>query len=70
MTPSTRSQELANQDTFTCGATLAAPSLGKLWTFSNGSMTGVMPTPPGKKRYQPQTYEFTFESCIPAPIPT
>ncbi|SRR5579871_675827 len=55
-------------DAFPCNLSIVAPSLGKVFTFTNGFLTGDMPTPPGKKIFQPQTYELTFESVTSAPV--
>lgn len=57
---------VSNQQTFTANASIVAPGLGKLWTFTKGFLTGYKPTPPGKKLYQPQAYEITFKSLITA----
>jgi hypothetical protein len=45
---------------------LSAPSLGKLWTFNNGSLTSTKPTPQGKKLMQMLDFEITFRSIITA----
>lgn len=55
-------------DSFPCNATIVAPSLGKIFTFTRGFLTGSMPTPPGKKVFQPQTYEITFNLVSSAPV--
>lgn len=56
------------KETFPAFATIVAPSLGKVYTFVLGFLTGAMPTPPGKKVFQAQTYEITFESVSAAPV--
>jgi hypothetical protein len=48
--------------------TIVAPSIGKIFTFLTGFLTGDMPTPQGKKVLQPQTYEVTFQSVSVAPV--
>ena len=56
------------EDSYPCSATIVAPSIGKIYQFTKGFLTGVVPTPPGKKVFQPQTYEITFESLSAAPM--
>ena len=56
----------ANKDSFTANATIVAPSLGKVWTFTKGFLTGYKPIPSGKKLFQGQAYEITFERMIAA----
>lgn len=58
----------ANKDAFTASATIVAPSLGKIWTFTKGFLTGYKPIPSGKKLFQAQPYEITFESMITAAV--
>ena len=55
-------------DSFSANATIVAPSLGKIFTFTKGFLTGAIPTPPGKKIFQPQTYEITFNLVSAAPV--
>ena len=43
---------------------LESPALGKLWTFQNGSLTSIKPTPQAKRMLGPQEYEITFENVI------
>jgi hypothetical protein len=56
----------AARDAYPANATIVSPSVGKIWTFTKGFLTGAMPTPPGKKLYQPQPYEVTFQSITTA----
>lgn len=56
----------AAKDTFPANATIVAPSLGKIWTFTKGFLTGAMPMPAGKKLFQPQPYEITFQGIAAA----
>ena len=58
----------AVNETFPCNATIIAPSIGKVYTFTAGHLTGVMPTPQGKKVLNPQTYEITFQAVSAAPV--
>lgn len=58
----------AARETFVLNATIVAPSVGKIWTFTRGFLTGAVPVPPGKKIFQPQTYEITFQSVSAAPV--
>lgn len=55
-------------DAFPANLTIVAPSLGKIFTFTKGFLTGYVPTPPGKKIFQPQTFEITFESVSAAAV--
>lgn len=56
-------------ETYFGNVTIIAPGPGKIWTLSKGVLTGVVPTPPAKKIFQPQTYEITFQNVSAAPIP-
>jgi hypothetical protein len=58
----------AARETFPANATIIAPSIGKVFTFTTGFLTGDMPTPQGKKVLQSQTYEITFQSVTAAPV--
>jgi hypothetical protein len=58
----------AAKEAFAANATLVADSVGKIYTFTKGFLTGDMPTPPGKKVLQAQTYEITFQSVSAAPV--
>lgn len=58
----------AAKETFQANATIVCPSIGKIFTFVGGFLTGAMPTPQGKKVLQPQTYEITFQSVSAAPL--
>ncbi len=58
----------AAKEAYTANATIVAPSIGKIFTFMGGFLTGDMPTPQGKKVFQPQTYEITFQSVSAAPV--
>ncbi len=54
------------QEAFTLYASIVAPGLGKLWTFSNGGLTGYKKTPQAKKLMGPLDYEITWEKVISA----
>jgi hypothetical protein len=54
----------ALQDDAELSASISSPSLGKLWTFSDGSLTETKPAPQAKKLMQPQNYEITWASII------
>lgn len=58
----------AAKEAFPCNMTLILPSIGKVFTFFGGFLTGDMPAPAGKKILQPQTYEITFELVSAAPV--
>jgi hypothetical protein len=51
---------------YVANASIVAPELGKLWTFTKGFLTGYKPTPNAKKLMQPQAYEITFKEMITA----
>lgn len=55
-------------EAYQASMTIVCPSIGKVFTFVGGFLTGGMPAPPGKKVLQPQTFEITFESVSAAPI--
>jgi len=61
---------VAAKETYFASATILAPGPGKLWTFTKGTLTGIVPTAPGKKIFQPQQYEVTFQSVTASPIPS
>jgi hypothetical protein len=56
----------SNSEAFTANATIVAPSVGKIWTFTKGFLTGYKPTPNAKKLMQPQVYEVTFQNYTSA----
>lgn len=58
----------SNKEAFTANATIVAPSLGKIWTFTKGFLTGYKPTPKGGKLYQAQVYEITFKAKSTAAV--
>lgn len=58
----------AAQDVYDLGVSLSAPGLGKLWTFTDGTLTDLKPTPQGKKMMQGQNYEITFGKIISSVI--
>lgn len=59
--------EDAAQEAYTASATILAPSLGKMWNFTQGFLTKKKPVPSAKKTFESQTYELTFQSCTPQP---
>lgn len=59
----------AATEAYPASATIIAPSIGKVWNFKNGFLTGAMPIAPGKKTLSPQTYEITFNAFTAAAIP-
>jgi len=58
----------AAHEAYQASMTIICPSIGKVFTFVGGFLTGGMPAPPGKKVLQPQTFEITFQSVSAAPI--
>ena len=55
-------------ETYYANATIVAPSLLSIFTFTKGAMTGYTPIPPGKKIAEARTYEITFQSKTTAPV--
>jgi len=51
-----------NDDLPAQSASIWSPSLGKVYDFSNGTLTRYKPTPDAKKVFEGQTYEITWES--------
>ncbi len=51
----------AARDDLTASGSIWAPSLGKTWALTNGSLTRGKPVPDAKKVFEPQTYEITWE---------
>lgn len=47
--------------------TLLYPSLGKKYNMTNGGMSGYKPTADAKRVLQPQKFQITWESVLPAP---
>ena len=56
------------EDDYPCNSSIVAPGLEKIWTLTNGSLTSYTPIPAGKKLFQPQHYEITFESVTVAGV--
>jgi hypothetical protein len=55
-----------NNTSYTANASIVAPSLGKIWTFTKGFLTGYKVTPNAKKLMQAQAFEITFKKCTSA----
>lgn len=55
-------------DIYTASAIIALPSVGKKFACSNGVLTRGKVAPDAKKTLQPQTFEITWESVLPAPM--
>jgi hypothetical protein len=51
----------AQQEDITCDGSIVSPSVGKIYTLRNGSMTRISQMPPNKKVKEPQTYEITWD---------
>jgi len=52
----------ANDDLPASEGSIWAPSLGKAWALSNGSLTEYSPIPNAKKLFEAQEYEITWET--------
>lgn len=55
-------------DIYLASAVVALPSVGKKFSCSNGVLTRGKIAPDAKKTLQPQTFEITWESVLPAPM--
>lgn len=51
----------AVRDDLTGDASIWAPSLGKAWSFTNGTLTRAKVMPDAKKLFEGQSYEITWE---------
>ncbi|AOK04080.1 hypothetical protein WK25_06110 [Burkholderia latens] len=60
--------ERVMMDKFRWDGTVALKSIGKKFTMTNGVLTRGKPIPDAKKVLQPQTFEITWESVLPAPM--
>lgn len=58
----------AIQEDITADGSIYIPSVGKVYTMLNGSITRVSKMPPNKKVLEPQVYEITWDRVIPALI--
>lgn len=58
----------AAHEAYAASMTLIAPSVGKIFTFVGGFLTGALPAPPGKKVLQAQSFEITFQSVSAAAL--
>jgi hypothetical protein len=54
---------------YTCSITLAIPGIKRIYTGTNGSLTGYTPAPAGKKLLEPLNYEITLDTFIPVGTP-
>lgn len=58
----------ATQEDITCDGSIVSPSVGKVYTLLNGSITRISKMAPNKKVKEPQIYEITWDKVIPAPL--
>lgn len=58
----------AIQEDITCDGSIVSPSVSKVYTLTNGSITRISKMAPNKKVKEPQTYEITWDKVIVAPI--
>lgn len=58
----------AIREDITCNGSIEIPSVGKIYTLVNGSMTRVSKMAPNKKVLEPQTFEIVWDKVIPAPL--
>lgn len=56
------------KDVYVAQGNVKLPGPGKKFTMSNGTLTRGKVIPDAKKTLQPQTYEITWESVLPAPV--
>lgn len=56
------------REDITCGGSIVIPSVGKVYTLLNGSITRVSKMAPNKKVLEPQTYEITWDAVQVANI--
>lgn len=52
----------AIQEDITCDGSIVSPSVGKIYTLSNGSLTRISQMSPNKKVKEPQVYEITWDT--------
>jgi len=58
----------ALRDVYVAQGNVKLPGPGKKFTLNNGTLTRGKVMPDAKKTLQPQTYEITWESVLPAPV--
>jgi hypothetical protein len=58
----------AKETYFANSATIVAPGILKIFTFTKGSLTGAMVMPSTKKQLQQQQFEIMFQSMVPGPF--
>lgn len=56
------------KDVYTAFGVVTLRGPGKKFTLNNGTLTRGKVMPDAKKTLQPQTYEITWESVLPAPM--
>jgi hypothetical protein len=61
-------QQDAARDLFTAEAFITLPSLGRIYTCTNGFLTNYMPMPDARRIVQPRRFQITWESILSAPI--
>jgi hypothetical protein len=62
-----QSQEVV-RDAFTANAFITLPSLGRIYTCTNGYLTNYMPMPDARRTLQPRRFQITWQSILGAPI--
>ena len=60
-------QQRAAKDVYPMTGTLIFPGLSKKFSMNNGALTTYKPTPDAKQTLQPQRFQITWESVLPAP---
>jgi hypothetical protein len=60
----------ARETLFAVSATIIAPGIQKIFTFTKGSLTGAMVMPSTKKQLQQQPFEIKWQSVVPSPYLT
>jgi len=54
------------QEDLPCDGSIVSPSVGKIYTLSNGSMTRNLQMAPNKKVKEPQAYQITWDTVTVA----
>ena len=60
-------QQLAALDVYPVSGTILLPALGKKYNMRNGGLTNYKPMPDAKRTLQPQRFQITWQSVLPAP---
>ena len=58
--------QVAARDAYFASAVIYLPATGRKYAATSGALTSYKPLPDAKKVLQPQEYEITWESVLPA----